>query len=421
MQIAIVAGLILCNGLLSMSEFAVVSSTRTRLVRMAEDGRAGARTAIGLVDEPNRFLSTVQVGITLVGILVGTFGGATIADDLAVALRDWPLVAENAFSVAVLIVTGVTTYLTLVIGELVPKRLAIRHPERIAALIAPPMRVLATVTYPLVVFLSASTSLVMRLLGQRGEAKEEVSEEEVKLMLREGQESGVFARAEARMVAGVFRLDDVRADAVMTPRVDVDWLDAHARPEEIRDTIDRSGHSHYPVCDGGIDHVVGVVDTTAIAEACLASGGLDLRELAEPAELVPESADAGELVRHVEHSGQRFLVVVSEHGGVDGIVTAHDLAEAVLGDLGRPQARRLADGSWSVSGKMPVEEVEALIDAEGMREGAAKGYGTLAGFMMDRLGRVPEGGEDVDWRGFRFTVTRVARHRVRSVRIERTG
>lgn len=419
MQIAIVAGLILCNGLLSMSEFAVVSSTRTRLVRMANDGRAGARSALGLVDEPNRFLSTVQVGITLVGILVGTFGGATIADDLAALLRDWPLVAENAFSVAVLIVTGVTTYLTLVIGELVPKRLAIRHPERIAALIAPPMRALATVTYPLVVFLSASTSLVMRLLGQRGEAKEGVSEEEVKLMLREGQESGVFRRAEARMVAGVFRLDDIRADAVMTPRVDVDWLDADASPEEIRGTVERSGHSHYPVCEGAIDHVVGVVDTTAIAQACLASGSLDLRELAEPTEFVPESSNAGELVRHVERSGRRFLVVVSEHGGVDGIVTTHDLAEAVLGDLGQPQARRLADGSWSVSGKMPVEEVEALIDEEGMREGSAKSYGTLAGFMMDRLGRVPEGGEDVEWSGFRFTVTRVARHRVRSVRIER--
>ena len=421
MQIAIVAALILCNGLLSMSEFAVVSSTRTRLVRMAEDGRSGARTAVGLIDEPNRFLSTVQVGITLVGILVGTFGGATIADDLAVALRGWPLVADHAFSVAVLIVTGITTYLTLVIGELVPKRLAIRHPERIAALIAPPMRVFATIAYPLVVFLSASTSLVMRLLGQHGEAKEEVSEEEVKLMLREGQESGVFRRAEAQMIAGVFRLDDIRADAVMTPRVDVDWLDADASSEEVRDTVERSGHSHYPVCDGGIDRVLGVVDTTAIAQTCLATGSLDLRELAEPAELVPESSNAAELVRHVERSGRRFLVVVSEHGGVDGIVTTHDLAEAVLGDLGQPDARRLADGSWSVSGKMPVEEVEALIDAEGMREGAAKSYGTLAGFMMDQLGRIPEGGEDVDWRGFRFTVTRVARHRVRSVRIARTG
>jgi putative hemolysin len=421
MQIAIVVALILCNGLLSMSEFAVVSSNRTRLVRMADEGRTGARSAVGLVDGPNRFLSTVQIGITLVGILVGTFGGATIADDLAALLRAWPLVAGNAFSVAILIVTGATTYLTLVIGELVPKRLAIRHPERIAALIAPPMRVLAAISYPLVVFLSASTSLVMRLLGQHGETKEEISEEEVTLMIREGQKTGVFRRAEAQMVAGVFRLDDIRADAVMTPRVDVDWIDSDASPEEIRATITRSGHSHYPVCEGEIDRVVGVVDTTAVAKASLSSASLDLRTLLEPAEFVPESADAGELVRHVERSGRRFLVVVSEHGGVDGIVTIRDLAEAVLGDLGEPDARRLSDGSWLVSGAMPVEEVVALIDAEGMREGAAKSYGTLAGFVMDQLGRVPKGGEDVEWQGFRFTVTRLARHRVRTVRIEQIG
>lgn len=417
MQIAIVGLLILFNGLLSMSEFAVVSSHRSRLQQRADDGGRGASAALELLDHPNRFLSTVQIGITLVGILAGAFGGAAIADDLAALLRGWPLVEENAQTLALVVVVGVTTYFTLVIGELVPKQLAIRHPDRISALIARPMKALATLTFPLVVFLSVSSSLVLRLLGQEKESTESVTEEEVKLLLSQGEKSGVFRRAETRMVAGVFRLDDIRADAIMTPRVDVSWLDADAKPEAIADTIEASKYSRYPVCEGSIDRVIGVVNTTTLSTRLLRGQTIDLRELADSAELVPESSDAGVLVARVAQTGARFMVVVSEHGGVDGIVTTHDLAEAVLGDLGRPGARRIDERTWVISGSMPIEEVEALLNEAGLRDEQAKSYGTIAGFVMNELGRVPQGGEEFERGDYRFVVQRVARNRVLQVRV----
>lgn len=418
MQVAIVALLILCNGLLSMSEFAVVSSQRSRLATLADEGKRGAQAAIELVDESSRFLSTVQIGITLVGILAGAFGGAAIADDLARIIGEWSFIGPRAQSISLAIVVGLTTYFTLVIGELVPKQVAIRNPERVASVISGPMKILSTITFPLVAFLSASSTLVLRVIGQGAEPEDTVSEEEVKLLLRRGEQTGVFRRAERQMVAGVFRLDDIRADAVMTPRVDVAWLPADATGDEIRHVLDRSPHSHYPVCDGQVDRVLGIVSARSIAAALLAGEALSLRNLVTPVEFVPESSNAGLLVQRVAETGHHFLVVVSEHGGVDGIVTTTDLSEAVLGDLGEPEAQRLGDRRYRVSGAMPIEEVEAVLDTEGMVAESAKSYGTMAGFVMNRLGRVPVRGEQFEWSGFRFTVEEVKRHRVRWVEVE---
>lgn len=401
-----------------MSEFAVVSAQKSRLQSLADEGKRGAAVAIGLIEDSNRFLSTVQVGITLVGILAGAFGGAAIADTLAQVLRSWPVVGESAYRVALIVVVGLTTYLTLVIGELVPKQIAIRNPERVASLVARPMKALSTIALPIVVFLSASSTAVLRLLGQGTEPEDEVTEEEVKLLLRRGEKAGVFRRAERQMVAGVFRLDDIRADAVMTPRVDVAWLDAEASPDDVRAVLEESAHSYYPVCEGDLDHVIGVVSARSIAIALMRGLKLDLRALAVPAVFVPESSDAGVLVQRVADTGSHFLFVVSEHGGVDGVITVQDLSEAVLGDLGKPEARRLADGVWQISGSMPIEEVEAVLETPGMAAEAEKRYGTLAGFVMNRLGRVPKVGEEVTWGGYRFVVGTVSQHRVRLVRVE---
>ncbi|MFW5784167.1 MAG: hemolysin family protein, partial [Spirochaetota bacterium] len=389
-----------------------------------KSGSRGAVRALELVDDPNRFLSTVQVGITLVGILAGTFGGATIAHDLARVLAAVPWIGEGAFggrllSVSLVIVVGLTTYLTLVIGELVPKQLAIRHPDAIATAISRPMHALSAIAFPIVAFLSASSSFMLRLLRQHERREELVSEEEVKLLPQRGEKSGVFRRAEASMIAGVFRLDDVRADAVMTPRVDVVWLDASASREAILERIEGSRHCHYPVCDGSIDRVVGVVSTTTLSAALLRGQTLDLRAMADAPEFVPESSDAGMLVKRVAETGKRLLVVVSEHGGVDGIVTTHDLAEAVFGDLGAPDARKVGESAWLISGTMPIEEVEALLDVKDMRDRSAKSYGTLAGFVMNELGRVPSGGERIEWGGYVMTVKQMSQNRVRRVRVEK--
>lgn len=419
MQIVIVAALILLNGVLSMSEFAIVSSHRHVLRERADSGSAGARAALLLSEQPGRFLSTVQIGITLVGILAGTFGGAAIAGDLAAWLRGVGVGSSASVRLALVIVVAATSYFTLVLGELVPKQIAIRNPDGVAARMAIPMRVLAAVTLPLVVILSASSRLILSLLGQRSGGQELVSEDEVRMMLHQGAEEGIFRRAEAKMIESVFRLDDIRADAIMTPRVEVVWLAIDADRNEIARAV-RSRHGVFPVCEGTIDNVVGVVSVTEIADALLNGQEVDLRSLLRPVEAIPESSNAAELLHRIAETGTSFLVIVGEHGGLDGIATTHDLAEAVLGDLGPAEAQRLAPGHWLIAGSMPVEEAESVIGARGMRGTGRRRFGTLGGFVMNELGQVPRGGEAFSWGAYRFSVRRMAGRRIREVEVEGT-
>ena len=416
MQIAIVGALIIINGLLSMSEFAVVSSHQHALRARADAGSRGARAALTLSEQPGRFLSTVQIGITLVGILAGTFGGASIAGDLAVVLRRWGVESESSFRLALAIVVTLTSYLTLVVGELVPKQIAIRSPESVAERVAIPMRILSAVTLPFVVVLSASSRVLLWALGASGRRESRVTEDEVRVLVRQGADAGVFARAEAQMVESVFALDDIRVDAIMTPRVDVVWLPAEADRDQIMAAV-RSGHWCFPVCGSTIDDIRGVVTLSALTEALLTGRALDLRSLVSPAEAIPESADAEELLHRITDTGSSFFLVLSEHGGMDGVATVHDLAEAVLGDMGPAEAVLLPDGSWSIAAGMAIEEVERTIGRSGMRGPRSQAFGTLSGFVLHRLGTIPRGGERFVWQGFEFLVTRVTGNRIRTVRV----
>ncbi len=418
MEIVIVGALILLNGLLSMSEFAIVSARGARLRHRATRGNAGARVALKLSRRPDRFLSTVQVGITLVGILAGAFGGAAIAEDLSVHLRRVPAIAPYAPTVALVIVVGLTTYLTLVIGELVPKRIAIKNPEGVASRVAPLMHALSIVTYPVVWLLSVSTRIVLKLLRQGGDSVSEVTEDEVRAMVRQGAEVGVFARSEARMISGVFLLDDLRADAIMTPRPDVVWIDVNADREQIRRTLNTHTHSHFPVCDGQPDLVLGIISARTLAAALLEDQQPTLALLVSKPHFVPESSSAADLLRHIRSTDIGFLVVMGEHGGVDGIVTTYDLAEAVFGDLGTPDARKVSDTAWLVDGTMPLEELETMVAQERRTLAGGRRYATVAGLVLDALGHIPAEEEQVRIGDYLFTVMKTHRHRIQELKIE---
>jgi putative hemolysin len=419
-EVAIVFALILLNGVLAMSELAVVSSRPARLKAMADGGSRGARVALSLAAAPGRFLSTVQIGITLVGIVAGAFGGANLSGDLAAALARIPGVGDAADELAFAGVVALITYFSLILGELVPKHLALRDPERLAAFVAPPMAALSRLASPIVHLLDASSGLVLRLFG-RAQAQEDLTEDEVRTLLAEGARTGVFQHAEKEMIERVLRLADRNVRGIMTPRLDVVWLDADADTETVLRTLRESGFSRYPVARGGVERIVGVVQTKDLLDRALSGRPLDLAESATPAPVVPDSIDALRALEVLKTAPVHMALVVDEYGGFEGVVTAGDLLEAVIGEMSdpadgeAPQVFQRADGSWLVDGSVAAGEVEDLLRLRELPE--QEDYETLAGFVLNRLGHIPTAGETVEWQGFRFEVVDMDGHRIDKVLI----
>lgn len=416
-EIVIIFGLTVLNGLLAMSELAVVSARRARLQAEVEMGSKTARTALELSENPNRFLSTVQIGISLIGILAGAFGGATVADDLSRQLGKIDFLAPYSDVLGFGLIVLLTTYLSLVVGELVPKRLAMVNPERAASLVAPVMQVMSRLAYPLVWFLSLSTDVVLRLLGIDASETSQVSEEEINIMLGEGEEAGVFKAAERRMVEGVFRLDDLRVDALMTPRTEMLWLNIHASQDELSARIADGYHTRYPVCDGEPDQLLGIVRTKDILRLTLAGSPLALSSIVRQVVEVPYSLPASDLLEVFRGKEDHFAVVIGEHGGVDGVITMNDLVEAVMGDIDEPDYVQRDDGSWLIDGLIPIEEVKDLLDIKEMPD--ETDYQTLGGFVIYKLGRVPQAADRFEWQGLRFEVIDMDGHRVDKVLVSR--
>ncbi len=400
--------LILLNGLLAMSELALVSSRRSRLRRLAEDGNAGAGIALGLLEHPARFLATVQIGITLVGIVAGALGGATLAKPLARLFAELPMLAPHAEGVAIATVVVAITYLSLVIGELVPKRVALRHPERVAVRVAGPMRLLSRIGAPAVWLLGASTDLLVRLIGLRGGRDEAVTEDEVKALITEGTRAGVFAPLEKQMIDGVLRLADRSVRATMTPRAALAWLDLGDPPALLRDKIGRAHHSWLLVCRGDIDNLVGVVALRDLAERALHGAPLDLEQAMVKPLIVHESLPVLRLLDMFRAAPANLAVVVDEYGSVEGIVTATDILEAIAGAIPerggaeQPEAQAREDGSWLIDGMMPVDEFEDLVGLRGLRN--TGDFDTVGGFALWQLGRLPRAGDEFDWRGWHFEI-----------------
>jgi putative hemolysin len=413
--------LLIANGVLAMAEIALVSARKARLQHQANEGDSKARTALELANAPTQFLSTIQMGITLVGVLAGAFGGTTIARALAVHLGDIPWLRPYSEAVALSLVVVAITYLSLVLGELVPKRLALHSPERIAAALAPLMRLLSVLTAPAGRLLSASTELVLQSLGMRPATEPPVTEEEIIVLLEQGTQAGMFEKAERHMVESVFRLGDRRIGALMTPRTELVWLDVDDSPETLHHKIAASPHSSFLVAQGSIDNVLGLVEAKDIAARCLVGQAVELRALVRQPLLVPESMRALKLLELFKQSGAHTAVVIDEYGALQGLVTLHDLLEAIIGEIrlagqpAEPQFVQREDGSWLVDGLVPMDEFKErfqLRELPGEEEGF---YQTLGGFVMMRLGRIPSAGDHFDWHGLRFEVVDMDGYRVDKV------
>ena len=409
--------LVLVNGVLAASELAVVSSRKVRLRRRADGGSAGARAALALAEAPDRFLSTVQIGITLVGILAGAFGGAALTEPLAETLAGVPGVGRYAGAIAGLVVVALITYLSLLVGELVPKRLALRNPEGIASRIARPMQALSRATGPVVSLLAVSSDLLLRLLRARPSTEPSVTEEEVEHLLREGTRAGVFAESERAMLQGVFDLGDRRAGELMTPRHRVVFLDLAKPTVENRRRMASAAHNVFPVCDGSLDRVLGIVSVKNLWRRALDGASTDPREAMTEPLFVPEAAPVPDVMARFRETGVHLALVVDEYGGVEGLLTLNDVFGAVVGDLdpaSAPPARR-ADGSWLLDGGLPAHEVRALLAIDALPGEEEGGYETLGGFVMARLGRIPATGDATDWAGHRFEVVAMDGNRVDKV------
>lgn len=406
-ELAIIVVLIVVNGLLSMSELAIVSSRPARLALLADKGITGARRALTLAADPGKFLSTVQIGITLVGVLSGAFSGATLGQRLTNWLVEQGMSASIADIVGVGIVVTTITYATLIVGELVPKQLALRDPEAIAVRAAPAMTVLAKVSLPLVVVLNLSGKLILKLLGSSGNAEEKVSEEEIHHLVREAETAGVLEPGEKEMIAGVMRLGDRPVGAVMTPRPEVDIIDLNDDPKVIREMLAKSKHSRLPVSDGEHDRPIGILQTKDILAAYLRDETPDLRKLVREVPIIPSTVDARDVITILKGAPVHMGLVHDEYGAFQGVVTAADILESIVGAFNsedgppEPAYVRRADDSYLISGWMPLDEFADLLAIDVPPH---RGYHTVAGLVLQHFGSVPGVGQVFDLNGWRFEI-----------------
>jgi len=420
-EFGVILVLLVVNGVFAMTEIAVVSARKPRLRRLADQGNGKAKIALELAESPNRFLSTVQIGITLVGIFAGAFGGATLAAKLAEPIGKVSFLAHYADKIAFGIVVAVITYFSLVIGELVPKRFGLSNPEGIAMMVARPMNWLSKFAGPLVSFLSVSTEALLRLLGFKPEKEVTVSEEEVRVMMQEGVRAGAFNKVESQIVHSALELDQLPVREIMTPRPKVIWLNQEDPHDQVWHKIVVSGHSHFPVYQGNRDNTVGVVSVKAIYANLAAGAGVKLKELMIPPLIVPESQTVLQLVETFKQSGKHIALVTDEFGSIVGLVTLNDVMEAVVGEFpsqgerAKPEAKKRADGSWLIDAMIDLEAVEKALPNFKFDGDAYTEYQTLAGFVVKALGHVPKEGETFESQGYVFEILDMDRHRVDKV------
>ena len=406
-DVVIILFLVMLNGLFSMAELAIVSSRRPRLKAMAKNGRRGAQVALDLAADPGRFLSTVQIGITLIGILAGAYSGSSLGGPVGERLARFGLSAETAHTLGFALVIVVTTYASLVIGELVPKQFALRSPEPIAATVSVPMLWMARATAPFVWLLDQTSGLVFRLFRLRRDNSNKVTAEELHLVVAEAQSAGVIEESERAIISGVVRLADRPTREVMTPRTDVDWIDVDTDAEGIRRQLRETPHTRLPVAEGSVDRLIGVVQARDIVTALIEGRDLDLRALVRAAPVVSDQMDAMDTLEILRTADVPMAFVHDEYGHFEGLVTPADLLAALsgsfvadAGDHDPPLVER-EDGSWWVSGSLPAD---ALSDQLGIALPDDRDYATVAGFALSVLKHIPDVGEAFNFRGWRFEV-----------------
>jgi putative hemolysin len=424
-EIVIVFALLIINGIFSMSELAIVSVRKARLQKRAEQGDTKARAALELAEQPNDFLATVQVGITLIGILAGAFGGASLSEKLAVPLKQYESLAPYADKIAFGLVVLVITYFSLVIGELVPKQLALNHAEAIARAVAKPMRWIAKICSPAVRLLSGSTDAVLKLFGIKPSDDPLVTEDEVKIMVRQGTQSGIFEEAERHMVENIFHMSDQRVRALMTPRRDIVALDLNDASDEILHMIKNNSYSRFLVCRDGLDNVVGIVRAKDLLKQQLNNNRLDIESVMRQPLFVPESMPALKVMEQFKKTGLHLAVVMDEYGGTLGLVTHHDILEEIAGDMmliDEPDyhpVQQRDDGSWILDGALTIHDVKEALELRKLPGEERGEYHTLSGFVMYKLGRIPNENDHFEFGGLRFEIIDMDQRRVDKVLVRR--
>jgi putative hemolysin len=425
LEIFIILVLILLNGVFALSEFAIISAKKARLRQRADGGDTRAAAALELVNEPTQFLSTVQIGITLVGIFAGAFGGATVAEGLSAYLKEFPVLAPYSYLLSILLVVLVITYFTLIFGELVPKRLALNNAENIASLVAKPMRVLSFITAPLVIILSYSTDAVLRVMRFREVAEPSLTEEEIKIMLAESTEAGVFEKAELSMVEGVFDLGDSRVESLMTHRSDVIALDLDDPVDVNLQKMIRSGRSHFPVYERDLDTIIGMVSVKDVLARMVDGGIPDIRASVTKPHFVPEAIKVLKLLESFKETGVHIALVTDEYGSIQGIISLHDILEAIVGDvrsLGEPVDMPVVvreDGSWLINGDTPVEDLRHVLSQTSFPGEEQGHYRTIAGLILFILERIPKTGDYFEVNGLRYEVVDMDGNRIDKVLVTR--
>ncbi|WP_292388483.1 hemolysin family protein [Methanosarcina sp. UBA5] len=421
LEIAIVLVLIALNGIFSMSEFALVSAKKTRLKQREEEGDTRAAVALKLANEPTPFLSTIQIGITLVGIFAGAFGGATVSEEFAAYLGKFPALSPYSNAISITLVVLLITYLTLIFGELVPKRLALNNAESIASSIAKPMFYLSMVARPLVVILSSSTEAVLKVMKVRETAEPPVTEEEIKIMFEEGARAGVFEKAELSMIEGVLEIGDRRIDSLMTHRTDLITLDLEDPTNENLRKMIESGRSNFPVYEGDLDNIIGMISVKKVLEKSVESGTVNLKELVTKPLFVPESASVLRLLESFKETGVHIALITDEYGSIQGVITLHDILEAIVGEirsLGEPVEAQInvrEDGSWLVDGDTPIEKLKDVLSVDSFPGEDLGYYRTIAGLIIFILQRIPATGDHIVLGELRYEVVDMDGNRIDKV------
>lgn len=405
LEIFIIIGLILLNGLFSMAEIALVSARKARLEAQAQKGDLRAKEALSLANHPDTFLSTVQIGITLIGILTGIFSGDTVTTDVAAFFKNIPWLSAYSNGLATAVVVIVLTYFSMVLGELLPKRIGLSNPEKIAKLAAGPMRILSLATHPFIWLLSKSTYLLTRLLGVKPNDSQ-VTEEEIKAIISEGTEQGTIEEAEQEIIERVFHLGDRNITSLMTHRSDIVWFDVNDNEQSIKEKIIKEPHSIYPICDGDIDDIKGVV---SIKDLYITSDLTLFKHIMKPAMFVPENNTAYRVLEKFKETQLHSCFIVDEYGSVLGMITLNDILEAIVGDLPQPDIEdyeiiKREDGSYLVDAQIPFYDFLSRFEmTDWMHEGEQE-FNTLAGFILHKLERIPHTGDTLEWKGFRFEI-----------------
>jgi putative hemolysin len=422
-EILILFLLILVNGLFSMSEMAVVASKKVRLQQRADGNNKGAQVALALAGKPTQFLSTIQIGITLIGILSGAFGGATIAEELAAVFSKQSGLAPYSETLSVTIVVLTVTYLTLVIGELVPKRLALNNAERIAAAVAPLMQTVSKIAKPAVNLLGLSTELVLVILRAKPSGEPSVTEEEIKIMIDEGTQVGVFEEVEQEIMERVFRLGDRKISSLMAHSTEMVWLDVGDPLEENLRKMVASGHSNFLICRGELDKVIGIARIKDLFARCAEGQPVDIKPTSPLPPFVLESMTALEVLKKFKESNSQIALVIDEYGSIAGMVTLTDVLEAIVGDIpavdveGEPEAVQREDGSWLFDGMLAIDDLRIFLDLDELPNEDEGNYETLGGLLMTQLGRIPFTGDHIEWENLRFEVVDMDGHRVDKVMV----